>query len=532
MNQARTVLWAQWRTYRNYGPAGRAILATVLNTLWYCAWVAGAVLAGVLMADRDDAFFAEVLPGALLLMFLYWQVVPLMMAATGASLDLRKLKVYPIPAPHLFLIEALLRTTAAVEMLLILTGASLGILWNPTLPAWAALAGLPFAAFNLLLSMGVRDLVLRLLSRRRVRELAMLAVVMLVTLPQFVLRGRDGTLERWLDSVSFPDLPPIWPWTATANLMAGADATRAAAVLAAWCLGAGLFAMGQFRRTLTFDAESAASAGGGTENANPGLLERLYRLPSTLLRDPLGALVEKEIRYLARSPRFRLVFLMGCAFGLIVARTFLRGSAEGPYWGPGYLTGVSVYSLLLLGEVCFWNSFGFDRSAAQIYFLAPVPFRSALAAKNITAAVFVILEIALAAMLCAALRIPVTTDNVLEALAVAGICGLLLLTAGNFLSVCNARGVDARSSMRTSASGRTQGLLLLFYPLAFAPPAIAYVARWLFESEVVFFAILGVIGAMAAIAYRIGLDAAAEDALERREAMIAALSRGQGPIAT
>ena len=40
-----------------------------------------------------------------------------------------------------------------------------------------------------------------------------------------------------------------------------------------------------------------------------------------------------------------------------------------------YLTVVSVYSLLLLSEVCFWNSFGFDRSAAQIYFLAPVPFR-------------------------------------------------------------------------------------------------------------------------------------------------------------
>ncbi len=35
----------------------------------------------------------------------------------------------------------------------------------------------------------------------------------------------------------------------------------------------------------------------------PGLLERFYRLPSALFRDPLGALVEKEIRFLMRGRR-------------------------------------------------------------------------------------------------------------------------------------------------------------------------------------------------------------------------------------
>ena len=51
-----------------------------------------------------------------------------------------------------------------------------------------------------------------------------------------------------------------------------------------------------------------------------------------------------------------------------------RNSSSNSFLGANYLTVVSVYSLLLLSEVCFWNSFGFDRSAAQIYFLAPVPF--------------------------------------------------------------------------------------------------------------------------------------------------------------
>ena len=54
---------------------------------------------------------------------------------------------------------------------------------------------------------------------------------------------------------------------------------------------------------------------------------------------------------------------------------------------------VSVYSLLLLSEACFWNSFGFDRSAAQIYFLAPVPFSRVLIGKNLSALFFIVLEI-------------------------------------------------------------------------------------------------------------------------------------------
>lgn len=532
MSQAWTILWAQWRAYRNYNPAGRAVVATILTLLWYGAWTAGAVIAGVILADPDTAAVFEALPGTLLLMFLYWQVVPLMMAATGAALDLRKLKVYPIPVPHLLVIEVMLRATASLEMLLILTGASVGILWNPAIPAWAALVGVPFAAFNLLLSLGLRDVVVRLLSRRRIREIGAVVFVLAAAVPQILMRNRDSAVERWYNALSFPDFPPVSPWTAAANVIRGQGEVFAILMLAAWCFAAGVFALWQFRRTLSFDVEAAA-AGGNRAPGRFGLMDSLYRLPSMALRDPLGAMVEKEVRYLARSPRFRLVFLMGCTFGLIVARALLRVGSDGQaYWGPDYLTGVSVYSLLLLGEVCFWNSFGFDRAAAQIYFLAPAPFTRALMAKNITAGIFMSLEILLAAAVCLALRIPVSPRSLLEAFAVAGIASMLLLTVGNFLSVRNARGVNSQSSMRSSAPGRTQGLLLLIYPAAFLPAAVAYVARWLFRSDVVFFAVLAVIGAMVAVAYKIGLDSAANEAQDRREVMIAALSQGQGPVAT
>ena len=69
---------------------------------------------------------ASTLAGILLLIFLYWQVVPVLMAASGASLDLRKLQAYPIPVSQLFGLEVMLRITAAIEVVLVLLGAAIG----------------------------------------------------------------------------------------------------------------------------------------------------------------------------------------------------------------------------------------------------------------------------------------------------------------------------------------------------------------------------------------------------------------------
>ena len=67
-------------------------------------------------------------------------------ASLGASLDLKKLLVYPIPRDKLFLVEVLLRVANAAEMLMVLVGGLAGLLRNPLLGGWAAVAagcGLP-----------------------------------------------------------------------------------------------------------------------------------------------------------------------------------------------------------------------------------------------------------------------------------------------------------------------------------------------------------------------------------------------------
>src|SRR5258708_23141135 len=63
--------------------------------------------------------------------FLYWQLAPLVSASLGASLDLKKLLMYPIPHAKLFVVEVLLRITTCAEMVLFLTGVVVGLFRNP-----------------------------------------------------------------------------------------------------------------------------------------------------------------------------------------------------------------------------------------------------------------------------------------------------------------------------------------------------------------------------------------------------------------
>ena len=135
MTFARAILWAQVRTLRNSFPRGGVAWTAVIGAIWYGFWTLAAIaVARIISNPANLGLLKATVPGGLLLVFLYWQVVPLLMAATGASLELRKLLVYPIPVSQLFSIEVMLRVTAGVEMLLVLIGLGVGILMNPALP--------------------------------------------------------------------------------------------------------------------------------------------------------------------------------------------------------------------------------------------------------------------------------------------------------------------------------------------------------------------------------------------------------------
>ena len=534
MNQARAILWAQWRSMRNFFPRRGVGWTAVVGLIWYGLWAAGAWAVMLLISSPITVS----LSGIFLLVFLYWQVVPVLMAASGASLDLRKLQAYPIPVTQLFALETMLRVTASIEVMLVLTGAGIGILRNPTLHPWNVLALLLFAGFNLVLGVGLRDTIARILARRRIREAAFFLLILCAALPQVLFtrgRGFQGRMRALLTRDAWLG----WPWTATSDFVQGHDMLRSLVVIGGWLAAAGLFSYWQFRRTLLFDAQ-AASARAAQSSGVSGFLEqfisrvseRFFRLPSALLVDPLGALIEKEVRFLTRSPRFRLVFLMGFTFGLLVWLPVALGrqGASQSFLGANYLTVVSVYSLLLLSEACFWNFFGFDRSAAQIYFLAPVSFARVMIGKNLSALFFIVLEIAMIALVCGLLGMPLRPLTLAESFGVAGVISIFLLAAGNQLSVRQPRPMNPAASFRSGSSGRLQAMLFVIWPIAFLPAGLAYLARYAFSSEAAFFGVLAVDAAIGAIVYKLSLDSAVAAAEQLKEQMVTALSRGEGPI--
>src|SRR5262249_15754107 len=153
-------------------------------------------------------------PG-LFLALLYWQIIPILMVSTGASLQIRRLMVYPIPRSKLFQLEVMLRVTTAIEMLLLLIGATVGFFRNPLMPVWHAIAFVPYLAFNLYLSTGIRDVITRLLACRRLREVTVFVFLILVTIPQIFLRSADSQkLQRLFQATDVL----LWPWSAAAKL--------------------------------------------------------------------------------------------------------------------------------------------------------------------------------------------------------------------------------------------------------------------------------------------------------------------------
>jgi ABC-2 type transport system permease protein len=529
-SQARAIVWAQWRTTRNHFPrSNKAALAVnaVLTTVWYGGFAFLAGLAAVLLSNPDElGFIHDVLPSALLICFLYWQLIPVLMASMGSSLDTKKLLVYPIPTGQLFALEVLLRISTGVEMLLLITGAGIGLLLNPKIPFWAPSVLIVFVVLNLFCSAGVRDLLVRLLARKRVREVVALCLVLLAALPQLlVFAGFQNRIRRL-----FTGQPgAFWPWTATARMAQGEASFANIAVLLAWTAAAYLFGRWQFERSLAVDVQER---GGSSAGRKAGRMEWLYRLPSAVVPDPLAALIEKELRFLSRAPRFRLVFLMGFSFGLLIWAPIAFGQAASQHSlvADNYLTFVSVYALLLLTDALFWNCFGFDRSAAQIYFLMPLKMSTVLIGKNLAAAFIVFLEIASITVVCTLLRMSVRPLQVLEALAVSSVVTMFLMAIGNLSSVYNPRSVNPTKSFRTASSGRTQAVLMLTFPLALTPVLLAYLARYAFDSEWAFFGVLLAGLMLGCVVYTYSMASAVKTAEQRKEQIITILGHGEGPI--
>ncbi|HTS31164.1 MAG TPA: hypothetical protein VMH81_35070 [Bryobacteraceae bacterium] len=532
------ILKAQLLSMRIGGHRG-AIFGAITAVIWYGLWTVAAVTAYILAGTAESAEVQRYLPLALLGVLAYWQLVPVLSASMGAGLDMRKLLLYPVPHDQLFLVEILLRITTGAEMILVLIGGAIGLLRNPASGGWHVLPRvmltiLVFVVFNLLLASGMRSLLERLLTRRKVREVLSFLLLMLYVVPRALIQTGSaprslGPFDVLLHSVGLP-------WTAAAQAampLPGGPGLVAWLALCAWTLAALWFGRVQFERNLRYDVVAAqATPLGEVHPQRVVWTERFYRWPSLLFADPLAGLVEKELRSLARTPRFRMVFVMGFTFGLLVWFPMVAGRYRGhPSSGSQYfLIAVCVYSLTLLGQVTYWNCFGFDRSAAVFYFAAPQPISVVLLGKNIATMFFIYAEVLILALVTVALGISNGWGLVTETLLVVGVCAVYMLSLGNLSSIHYPRALTPERTSQGGASGRFQGLVFLMYPLALVPVFLAYLARYAFNSEMIFVVVMTVAAAGGAVLYWQAMKSAANTAVSRREQILRELSKGDGPV--
>ncbi len=530
--QIRAILWAQRRTFahhlRGSGKLG-SILSGLVLVGWYGGWLALSLLAGSLAAEPgSEIFLGSFLSRGLLFMTLYWQATPLLLASQGASVDLKKLLAYPIPSAHLFAVEVLLRTSACIEMLLLASGVACGLVLNPAVRVKSAPAGLAvFVLFNLLLAAGLRCQIERWLARRRLRELLVILLVTAAALPQLLAvmgvpaRLREAAAALW---------GPWWPWSATASLALGHPSASVWAVALLWTVAAWWYGRRQFRRSLGFEA-GAEAVGKRLPGRSGSKLDPVYRLPSRFLSDPLAAIVEKEMRSLVRSPRFRLLFIMGFTFGVLIFLPLVLRTRSSGGEPPSYqLTLLCGYALLLLGDVIFWNIFGTDRAAVQLYFLQPPSLPWVMVGKNLAAAIFVLLEITGVVIVWTLLRLPVSPGRVAEAYLAPAVLCVYAMAAGNLASVYYPRAVSPEKATGAGSAPTIRILLLLLLPVLSAPVLLAYGARYAFHSQAAFFGVLGLAALLGALFYRFALGMAVLKAGQRMERLVATLSSSEGPI--
>lgn len=509
-----------------------AVFSVLTGLLFYGVWAFLSFGALLYFADPNDApFFLPVLSTGLLFVMLYWQLAPVVSAGFGASIDLSKLLVYPIPRRKLFTVEVLLRLTNCAEMLILLAGAAAGLMRNPMYGAWARLLVLPgaliFAVTNLLLSAGVRHLLERLFQRSRMKEVLMLLVVALAVLPQVLLALHVGRSTF----VSLAPAQVVWPWAAVARVMLSERIGLAAPIAVvylgiAWWLG-----RWQFERSIRYDGTSTRDAIGTRGESRGFVTDRLYRFPSRFLPDPLAALIEKELRTFARIPRFRMVYGMSCVFGIVLYLPALRGPRTGTsFFTQNALPLMALYGLMMMGPISYWNSFGFDRSAVQGYFSWPIRFREVLFAKNITVALLLLPQIVMIALVGTAAHLPVSPAKCLETIVVMLIASLYWFSLGNITSVRMPRAMDP--GRMNQMANKMQALSIWTAPLFLLPIGLAYWAREVFESEVVFCGVLLIAAVVGGVFYKVGLDSALSAAANGRESMLMQLSRSDGPLST
>lgn len=473
------------------------------------------------------------LPFVLWPVLVLWQMVPVMMASFQEHVDLGDLLRFPVSFGSYLLLYLLF---GLFDVAGILGGICLAGIWvgltaaRPHLLLPVGLVLFVFAVFNILLTRMIFAWIDRWLAQRRTREILSGVFLFLLLLVQ-VLNPAFHMHDRHTTHILFQFLRiaeqvqnALPPGVAARGIHAAAlGRLNTSAEYLGWLT---LYALAPgallcLRLRAEYRGESLGE--GPAHVTRTKAAERIQRRRLFEASGPVGAVFEKELRYLSRSG----VMLYSLVAPLVIL--FLFGNGGRNVQGVGNFNQYALplgaaYGFLGLTRLIY-NSLGGEGTGIQLYFISPTPFRTVMLAKNLVQITLFGAELAL---VCGIVyfrfgvprpeMLAVTFSWLLFALPVQ-------LAAGNVLSITMAyRMTLTRLSREQGATG--SGLLSLLIQASLvgigALVVVVLASRGHLWWAVPIFLVLSVVGITAWLRVLANAD---RMAAARRETLISVLAR-------
>lgn len=464
------------------------------------------------------------------LVFLFWQLFPVMATAFTENIDASALLRFPLNYPSYFLVRLIY---GALDI-----ATALGLSWSlglfigitaarPALAPWTALAMIAFAGFNILLARMIFVWIEHWLSGRRSRE--MLGVIFLLMLIGFQtagpLLGRFGkrpapqrlqAIVRLIPAERL--LPPGLASASVGNALSGTNLSVIGSLLLLLLYGVAVFTFLDRRLRAQYRGENPSGTG-KTRVEKEHVVRRSWRLPG--ISAPIAAVYEKELRYFSRSGPMLFTLVMPIIMVFILwggRKGFLQNQSD-------FVFPIgAAYCLLIMTNIVY-NSFGGEGGGIQFFFVSPASFRQILIAKNLAQGSILLLDMLI---LWLGVRVIFTAprpDVLLLALAWYLFAAPLNFMVGNLLSIYTPKRIDYATFGRQRAAESTILASFAVQLSALGIGAAAVIAARHFGSLWFGTGILFVLAIPSITAYFIHLRRVDGIALRRREVLASELCR-------
>jgi len=540
--QLTAIAWLRWRLFVNTLRTTRGqleLLSRILVSLAFAILgLGGAFGMGVLAYVVLSQGKPQMLAVFLWIILSFWQAFPIMAAAFASSPDSSDLLRFPLSYGSYFLVRlayGAFDPASAIGGLWsfgILVGVSIA---KPALLPWALLVLMAFAAFNLLLMQMIFAWVERWLAQRRTREIMGVLFVLLMLSFQLIgpLTGHFGKrarpeVQRFVEVLA-PAQGILPPGLAADAIVHGIYPQWPVALSSLALLFAFVMVIGyglHVRLQAQYRGENLSEAVAASALPKDRQLRLGWNLPG--FAAPVATVLEKEIRYLLRSGPMLLTLIMPI-FMLLVFRFGAMNSAR---HSAGFLTRTpnlafpvaAAYTLLMLTNLAY-NSFGGDAGGIQFFYASPVSFREIVLAKNLTHAGILTVETLVAWIAVASLYGRPALDITTATLAGLLFAAPVNFAVGNLLSIYSPKKLDYSKFGRQRASQMT---VLVSLALQFVVVGVGVSAFWMaryFGNSWIATLLLLVLAGISLSIYGIILNRVDRLALERRETLVAELSR-------